>query len=189
MTSSSFNDAGRRHELRTACGLPVSGAKLPNCGLDNHALSGRVAEHSSPAGKNHLQSSRAPHRSRLRTVPCAFRRLRFEETIFGRVQLLELAWLSAAHIILVAEPQREEYQPFVRGVVSARARGLALGELELQEVLPAGDARESRTPQETAVLRQSMRLVWLVVTVLEEEERAQPAAAAEAPQPFIPGTS
>ena len=33
-----------------------------------------------------------------------------EETIFGRVQLLELAWLSAAHIILVAEPQREEYQ-------------------------------------------------------------------------------
>ena len=34
MTSSSFNDAGRRHELRTVRGLPVSRAKLPNCGLD-----------------------------------------------------------------------------------------------------------------------------------------------------------
>ena len=30
MTSSSFNDAGRRHELRTVRGLPVRGAKLPN---------------------------------------------------------------------------------------------------------------------------------------------------------------
>ena len=33
-----------------------------------------------------------------------------EETIFGRVQLLELAWLSAAHIIPVVEPQREDPQ-------------------------------------------------------------------------------
>ena len=50
-------------------------------------------------------SSKPPPDSSVRVSKAAF-----EETIFGRVQLLELAWLSAAHIILVAEPQREEYQ-------------------------------------------------------------------------------
>ncbi len=42
---------------------------------------------------------------RARFEGCVLRRL-----FLARVQLLELAWLSAAHIILVAEPQREEYQ-------------------------------------------------------------------------------
>ena len=110
MTSSSFNDAGRRHEIRTACGQPVSRAKLPNCGLDHRALFGRVAEHSSRRKKGRSkvdgEASKPPPDGSVRVWTAGVLRRLF----LARVQLLELAWLSAAHIILVAEPQREEYQ-------------------------------------------------------------------------------
>ena len=112
MTSSSFGDAGRRHELRTACGLPVSRAKLPNCGLDHGTtmlcLVGSQSILAPPEkGRSKVDgdASKSPPDGSVRVWKAAF-----EETIFGPVQLLELAWLSAAHIILVAEPQREEYQ-------------------------------------------------------------------------------
>ena len=95
MRSSSFNDAGRRHELRPVRRLPAGGAKLPNGGLEHHALFGRVAEHSSPARKSGLQRSPATHPSRLRTVLRAFGRLRFDN-LSGRL-LLELALLCLAH--------------------------------------------------------------------------------------------
>ena len=70
-----------RAPLRVTNGL----CRLPYCGMDTMpCLVSRVAEHSSPARKKScVQRSEATDPSSLRTVPSAFGRLRFEETILA----------------------------------------------------------------------------------------------------------
>jgi len=62
--------------------------------------------------------------------------------------------------------------------------GKTLPEISLDEIAPAGDG-EMRSAMRTAVLSQSMRLVYLTFKVLEEEEEA---AGKKVARPFIPGT-
>uniref|UniRef100_A0A7S0L487 Uncharacterized protein n=1 Tax=Coccolithus braarudii TaxID=221442 RepID=A0A7S0L487_9EUKA len=81
----------------------------------------------------------------------------------------------------VPAEQRERFADFVTNVVDARAKGITLPSLQLESVW-RGD--EPRNAVETAVLSQSMRVVFLTITVLKEEALA---SGKEPPKPFIPG--
>ena len=84
----------------------------------------------------------------------------------------------------VGEARRAEYVPFAQAVAGRVREGASLQELSLDGIAPA-PAGEARTAMRTAVLSQSMRLVYLTFKVLEEEEEA---AGKKVARPFIPGT-
>jgi len=77
---------------------------------------------------------------------------------------------------------KEKYGPFVRNVVSAKARGATLQSLKLDALL---DTTAPRSAMETAILSQSMRLCFLAMVVVDEERLA--SGEDEPPKPFIPG--
>jgi len=90
----------------------------------------------------------------------------------------------------VPPDQREKFEPFVRSVVSRKQRGFTLQALKLEEILTdagEGGSASARTPIETAILSQSMRLVFLTLTVLDEE-LPPPGSKRDPPKPYIPGT-
>ena len=84
----------------------------------------------------------------------------------------------------VPTEQREKFAPFVRGVVERKKRGFTLQSLKLEEMMASGavESAPARTPVETAILSQSLRLIFLTLVVLDEE-----LPSSEPPKPFIPG--
>jgi len=83
----------------------------------------------------------------------------------------------------VPEETRVTYALFVNNIVAAQGAGAALSELKIDAMLPSAAAADApRTALQTAILSQSMRVVYLTKTVIDEEERAGPQ-----PKPFIPG--
>ena len=81
------------------------------------------------------------------------------------------------------------YGTFVYDVVNARKSGYTLETLKLEEMMRRSAEEKSeeyveKDQMEAAILSQCMRLVFLTVTVLEEEE-----AAGEGPGPRIPGAT
>ena len=106
----------------------------------------------------------------------------------------ETAEMSGA----VPQPLCTEYAPFVSRLLSAKRAGVPLSQLSVDGALatpqqppgPAGDVDDSTAggaPDETqrAVLKTSMRVVYLVVDVLDDVANA---GGDSVPRPFIPGT-
>lgn len=87
----------------------------------------------------------------------------------------------------VPEDTRAKFEPFVRGVVDRKRRGFTLQALKLEELL-GGESQpeQERSAMETAILSQSMRLIFLTLTVLDEEF-PPPGKREPNPKPFIPG--
>ena len=89
---------------------------------------------------------------------------------------------------------RQKFGTFVTNVVAAKKRGATLKTLKLDELFSSPTAAESRTPLETAILSQSMRVCFLTMVVIDEERLASgeddtyyPGKDDE-PGPFIPGS-
>lgn len=84
----------------------------------------------------------------------------------------------------VDEARRREFVPFTQAVADRVGEGKALNQLALEDIAPT-PAGQPRSAMQTAILSQSMRLVFLTFRVLAEE---QEAAGKKVAQPFIPGT-
>ena len=98
---------------------------------------------------------------------------------------------SAADALEVAPRVREVYEAAVDSILLRREIGDAqFQDLKLYELLPS-DAGNGKTAIERAILSQSMKVIWVTLDVLEQEEEAsEPVTGAErAARPFIPGTT
>ena len=139
---------------------------------------------------SHLSHTPFPHISEfvfleLRALWCALVYLTLERVDHPAAGV---AGFGAAIGKTVAPDVRDRYGTFVGAVVDGRGEGSTLAEMTLEKVLKyAGmDQDKDRSPTETAVLSQSLRLVYLTMTILEEEEAV--TKPAKEPKPFIPGT-
>jgi hypothetical protein len=93
---------------------------------------------------------------------------------------------------LVPKQLRTEHARLVSKLVEARRTSVPLSEVSLAEA--AGPTKgEARDAMATAVLTQSMRVVYLTVDVLESIDlaggRADTPKERRTPKPFIPGAS
>mmetsp|Transcript_1321 Transcript_1321/g.3473 ORF Transcript_1321/g.3473 Transcript_1321/m.3473 type:complete len:178 (-) Transcript_1321:80-613(-) len=84
----------------------------------------------------------------------------------------------------VSTAERKELLPFTEAVVLRVGEGATLQSLSIEDIAPT-PIDEPRTPMQTAILKQNMRLVFLTLMVLQEEAEAAGKTVA---RPFIPGT-
>merc|ERR1712113_1211752 len=105
----------------------------------------------------------------------------------GRQLWLSLIYLALEYLqddspsSLVPPEIRSQHSEFVVNVLTARRNGRALSGLVIEEV--AGGA--SQSVMEAAILKQSMKLLFTVVEVLDNVGAA--GGRNSAPRPFIPG--
>ena len=101
---------------------------------------------------------------------------------------------ASAGALEVAPRVREVYEAAIDSILLKREiASVEFKDLKLRELLP-GDEAKARNPIERAILSQSLKLIWVTLEVLEQEEEAElagvePAASRPAPRPFIPGTT
>ena len=99
----------------------------------------------------------------------------------------------------VEDKYREKYVNFIENIVQARASGKSLSQLDVKGMTQLSDNDSTRvnpldnldTPMEKAILSHSMRLIYLTMTVVDEETRCFEeggAGPAPPPRPYIPGT-
>ncbi|CAM9401753.1 unnamed protein product [Chrysoparadoxa australica] len=75
------------------------------------------------------------------------------------------------HAARIDPPFKAKFELFVENIVEARRRGYDLERLKLEEMMRGGGSGaegEPRTPVEAAVLSQSMRVVFLTLSVTRE---------------------
>lgn len=83
----------------------------------------------------------------------------------------------------VPEDTRQKFRTFVYDVVNAKAAGYTFEALKLEDVVRrSGEGEAPMSDMERAILSQSMRIVFLTLTVLNDME-----AASGPPKPNIPG--
>ena len=87
----------------------------------------------------------------------------------------------------VPEEIRKQFGTFVYDVVNARKSGFTLETLKLEDLMRRSGTGESMTAMEKAILGQSMRVVFLTLTVKEESEAAADLPPPRKPGPSIPG--
>lgn len=131
--------------------------------------------------------------------------------LMGEEVELRTVWISLVYLTLervnhikssslgdTVDPSiRQKFYTFVYDVVNAKKQGYDLQTLKLEQLVRSdGDVQseedKGKTEQEKAVenaiLSQSMRLVFLTLTVLDEEALAKGEEGGNPPRPNIPGT-
>jgi len=67
----------------------------------------------------------------------------------------------------------EKFSPFVANVVEAHRRGFDLRRLKLEEMISRTGSDKVRTPIEQAMLQQSMRIIFLTLSILEDLQKQE----------------
>mmetsp|Transcript_30299 Transcript_30299/g.61455 ORF Transcript_30299/g.61455 Transcript_30299/m.61455 type:complete len:220 (+) Transcript_30299:2-661(+) len=104
---------------------------------------------------------------------------------------LRQVWMSLVYLTLqtvahprvkkdalsIPTPLEDRFLGFVRNIVQAHAMGSTLQRLKLEEMMNREEGSAERSPVETAILSQAMRIVFITLDVLKRE--AEEDAAAE----------
>lgn len=99
----------------------------------------------------------------------------------------------------VEDKYRQKYADFINNIVQANVSGKSLSQLDVKSMAQLSDNGSTRvnpignldTPMEKAILLHSMRLIYLTMTVVDEENECSDEGGvgpAPPPRPYIPGT-